>query len=567
MGQLFASQTTAAQVLADDIELTDAFENELRKAKPRFNVVVEVNAFRNNAVSQEFGYWASQTTASQVLPEDEEAAVNTLPDNVLLRFSSRPIKWRHDDEVEPNGYAEVRLATRSDIESTINLSPTTESGGVTNIGSLIIHDKDRFIGPYLKEYNFGGREVTILLGPEDSPRKDYRKIITAYATGWRRTIDGRATLTLQDQRFQLDVPFQTTEFDGTGLLGGTADLIGTRKPRLIGWRPHIEPPIIDPATGLRMVNDGAYKQVLAGYFGGEEANYAGDFPTTVALLDADIPEGSYGTCYAQGTILPVPALGYDGPFTVSAYGDDTYGWTDHAGQLIVQELRRAGIPSYAINSAAFSFMDASCGYWYTGGDVTRRQVIEQLALSAGGRIASDLLFTAVRLQPPETVLASAEYEEHEIEQLEYRGTIGPPVVTWILRYAFNDRQLNTNEILLPDENIELKTYLQKPYETLPSSSAYANYRYVYRLASVLRETLINDIDSARALATFLKSFFSVERHLWSAKLPARALTQSVGSVIKLTTNEEQIFVEGKNTLVVANRRLLEELKSVIHVVI
>lgn len=572
MSQIDAAQNAPAQALADEIIVDDSFETALASPGTRFNVIVEVLAFRNDAVAATFGFMVDMGFAGQTLPDDPDAVPSTIPDNILLRFSSRILNWRFDDELAPNEVAEVRLATRSNVESSVDLSPTSDSGGVTNVGSVIVNDRDYYVSDLLAEYNFGGRLSRILWGPADHPRKDYRVLIYTYAANWERSAKGVATLRLQDQRFRLDVPFQSRVFGGTGALDGTSDLYGIKRPRLIGFRRHLEPRVIDSTTGLRMINDGPIVGVLQGYMGGEPVDSAGDFASLIALQDAFdddvIQAGQYGTCNALGVVLPKFGVS-ESVFTVSAIGDRSITDSDRPGDLIIAELQRAQVRSYEIDVPAFEFMTGSAGYYFDGnGDSpTIRQIVESLALSGGGRVVSDLKFTAIRLLDPSDNTYDDEYIDEEIEDLEYRGPVALPVLKFEVQYNFNDRVLSDAEILLPDQNSAIKATLKTPYDILGQDSAYTQFRYKDYTALITKQVLLNNIESAAALEVQLRKFYGQERHVWRCRLPARAMRRSVGSILKFTKRKHKIFNGGRNVLLVANDRQLETINSLVHVVV
>lgn len=568
MGQTFAAQTEASQTLIDNVVIDDTFEKALLNPNTRFNIVVELQGFLNVAQQNTFGLMPDMGFADMQLPEDPDMVPSVLPQVILMRLSSRPVSWRPDDSLEPNGFAEARLATRSNIESSINITASSTQGGVTNLGSIIVSDKDRYLSPFLKNYNFKGRLARILWGLADGPRKDYRELISSYALNWERNENGQAFLRIQDQNFRLNAPFQSRLFTGSGTLPGTPVLFGRKRPRLIGFRRHVEPIVIDDATGLRMINDGPMQGVLRAFIGGEPAINAGDYPDLLALYAATIPEGGYATCNALGIILPRLALGANSVFTVEAQGDRSFGYTEEIGKLIINEMRRAGINAFEIRQSAFTFMDASAGYWYDGSqEVTTREVVENLAQSGGGRLASDLQFTAIRLQAPEEQPHDDEFTDEEIEQLVFRGVTEDPIVNYRAFYSFNDRVLSENEILLPDQNASLKISLKKPYEIADLSSPLTNFRYASKAALNVVELLLNDAAAAQSFLVARKAFFGVERQLWRCKLPARAMRRQIGSIFKFTTVREKAFEGGRNVLLVANNRQLEGMHSIVHVLV
>ena len=570
MGQIHAAQNSAAQTIWPQIRFTNAFIEALNDPLTKWNVVIEVFGFRNDAVNIPYGFMAAQTFADQVLPPKLGVQAPVGPASLLLRFSNRPLNWKTTDELVPNGYAEVRLEKQANIESSVNLAPDVDSGGVLNVGSFVINNQDRYMSEYLADYNFRGRRARLLFGIHRHPRKDYQVALDTYI---EETITdettGESTFTLTDQRFKLDVPFQNRKFSADGtILGGTPDLFNRNLPRCIGSRLHIEPPKIH-ASGMRMINDGPIYQVDEGYFGGEPAIATTDLPNEIALLDfaSQIPEGGYATCLRKGLILPRPALNYSGPFTCKVKGSSAYGWSDRPGDLIVNELSRAGIPSYQISAFSFDFMTGSCGFFADTNDSSSvKEVVEKLALSGGGRLASDLFFTATRLRSPDTLAHDVSFEDEEVSDLQQRGVLSP-VVRWELTYGQNDRILTDTEILLPQQNGVLKELLKKPYQIATLEAALTAFRYEKKIPRLVKDTLLNTVEDATALGRQLRDFYSVERQVWTMKLPARAFLLGVGTVVKIKTKREKTFRNGRNCLLVANNRQARDMiHSEVHVI-
>lgn len=569
MGQFGPAQEFASQAFYEAITTTSAFLDALYDPDAEFNIVVEMTGFLTDQAPQAFEPVVDMGFAAQTLePIPSEIAVD--PPVVQTRFSSRYLNWRPDDEYEPNGYAEVRLAKRSNIESSINLQPGTTNASALSVGAAIIDDKDHYIAPLRRKYNYRGRPVRLIWGPWLSPRKDYRSLLQTVAGPWTRDSRGQARMTFEDQNYRLSRTVQPRVYGGSGLLDGTPTILGKQMPIIFGVRRQIEPPIVDPSIRLRHVSDGSVTQINGGFYGAEPAIYDGDVGTVQELIDAalsnGISQGGFMSCNTFGCLIDRPAAGVESVFTIDVHGEGP----TRPGELITHIMSRSGVEAFEIDIGSFAFMNlGECGYYFPGtADVTIKSIVEQLAISGGGRIAPDLNFRGLPLIPPEDQNFVDQFFEGEVEKMEYRGPLSRPVLEYLLRYNFADRVLAPGEILAPGNDPDAEALAQLEYEEFGEEAQLVRFKYQdNRIDQVIQNVLLNDLGAVQILQKRYRDFYAVPREVYSCYLPKRAMQRMVGDVIKLYSENEEAFIGGRNCTIVANRRELDNNVSRVHVLI
>ena len=566
MGQFGPDQEFADQAFYEPIVVTNAFLNALFNPDAEFNIVIEITGALTDAVPQAFEPEVDMGFSDQTL-EPIPSELTTDPPTILLRFASRVLNWRPDDEYAPNGYAEVRLATRSFIESSINLAPGTTNASALSVGAAIISDKDHFIGPIRAKYNFEGRPARFLWGPWLNPRKDYRVLSDTVSGVFSRSEDGRSRLSFEDSSYRLNSSIQPRVFGGMGLLDGTPDMLGQRLPIWFGIKRQVEPRMVDPSIRLRLATDGSMTQIFGGFYGGHPAIYDGDVPTVADLVDEalsnNISPGGFMSCNAFGAVIDRPGGGIDSPFTLHAHGEGP----TQPGSLIAHIMARAGVQPFEVDLGSFAQMNTGeAGYYYSGAnDETVKSIVEKFAVSGGGRIAPDLLLRGLALIPPEDQNFIDEFVHGlngEVTKMRYAGRLSRPVLEYLVRFNYADRVLSADEILLPNEYPEAKALAQLQFETFSQEAQLVRAKYGNSvIRRVEHDILLNNRADAAAVQRRYSDFYKVPRDLYHVKLPARAMSLLIGSVIKIYSDVEEAFKGGRKCLLIANRREFDDMSS------
>lgn len=148
----------------------------------------------------------------------------------------------------------------------------------------------------------------------------------------------------------------SASYAGTGGLEGGPDLKGRPKPWLFGRALNVEPVLLDAVDNVYQVSAyGSVSLIAAVYERGASFGASlGDHLSLAALLAADIPEGRWGTCRAQGLIrLGAPAYGV---VTADVDGDTQTGFIRRTGDILTRIGAHLGITD-SLNLASLDALD------------------------------------------------------------------------------------------------------------------------------------------------------------------------------------------------------------------
>lgn len=178
-----------------------------------------------------------------------------------------------------------------------------------------------------------------------------------------------------------DVLFR--EYAGTTGAEGGADLKGQPKPWAFGRCLNLEPVFIDQIDNVFQVSGyGPVSAIPMVYERGAafgSSNMVENFPSYAALVAADIPEGKWGTCLAEGMFrLGAPPAGV---ITCDVDGDSTAGFLRRTGAVIKEIARRLGLAD-RIDADSLDALDAAVPFnvnFYLGQQITLLDFAQQVA--------------------------------------------------------------------------------------------------------------------------------------------------------------------------------------------
>lgn len=165
---------------------------------------------------------------------------------------------------------------------------------------------------------------------------------------------------IDTEPFEADV--LTAAYAGTTGIEGVADLAETPKPFLLGRCYNVEPVLIDVVDNVYQVSAyGPIHAITEVYERGASFGpKVGDYANYAALVAADIKEGEWGSCLAQGLFrLGAPAYGV---ITADVDGDKPSTWLSLTGAIIKRICANAGISTDLIDAASLDAMDADKPY-------------------------------------------------------------------------------------------------------------------------------------------------------------------------------------------------------------
>lgn len=199
-------------------------------------------------------------------------------------------------------------------------------------------------------------------------------------------------------------------FAGTDGIEGPADLTGQVKPLVLGNARFAGGVLIDRVDNVWMVSSGPVQAVNVAYDRlASLGTSGGNFDSLAALKAASIPNGSWGTCLAQGLVrFGAPPDGRVS-FDVSGNNSGTGGYVRRAGAMI---RRLAELAGGTVNAASLTALDTARPFnlqLQLGEQTTARQVIASIADSvgavAGVSLRGELFAQALAIGTPSDTLA------------------------------------------------------------------------------------------------------------------------------------------------------------------
>jgi hypothetical protein len=159
-------------------------------------------------------------------------------------------------------------------------------------------------------------------------------------------------------------PFEDNVIDakygGTGGADGVEDLKDKFKPACFGDAQNVEPVMIDTVNNVLQVHaygsiesiDNVYERAML------FDPSLGDYPSYTDLVAADIPEGFWGTCLAEGMFrLGAPPFGL---ITADVKGDNVGGFHQTTAEIIQRLCEIKGVDPAYIDAASMTAFAAAC---------------------------------------------------------------------------------------------------------------------------------------------------------------------------------------------------------------
>lgn len=293
-------------------------------------------------------------------------------------------------------------------------------GGLTRVFAQVqLVNRDGALDNIARDYAIDGRRATLLIGPADGARSDFGNAFTGVVERVGVST-GDMTLVLSDGIAKLDRPVNETAYAGSGGLEGGADLAGKSKPKCYGKVYNVAPPLVDSASLIYQVHDGAINDVPA----------VRDRGVALAKVVGAPGAGEYQVNAAAGTFTlgATPA----GTVTCDVEGDaPAAGYTTKAGDIILRLLSGV-LTSTEINPTSFVMLNQDVpgpvGIWIGTEPRTIADAAGEILAGIGafGGFSRSGAFTVGLVASPSGVSPAASYTEIEIGELE-RESLPAPV--------------------------------------------------------------------------------------------------------------------------------------------
>lgn len=212
------------------------------------------------------------------------------------------------------------------------------------------------MAPY---YRYAGAQVAVWYGPAGGTWTDYQQLFTGLVSD--HTLENgelRLTCTVDSEPFEADL--LSLKYGGGGGKDGTDDLKGKPKPMCFGVAQNVEPVNINTVDNVFQVHGyGPIEDIPMVYeraleFGASQ----GDFDTYEDLVAADIDEGDWGTCLAEGMFrLGAPPFGL---ITADVKGDNTGGFHRTTAAIIRRCCSIAAVDPARLDTASLDAFELDC---------------------------------------------------------------------------------------------------------------------------------------------------------------------------------------------------------------
>ena len=398
-------------------------------------------------------------------------------------------------------------------------------------GDITLINAGCCLDPFLNG-NWDNGEVTIKLGSKDMSYTDFGTIFIGKAESI--TYDEKVVnVRIRDSQIVLDRPVQETTFAGTGGLEGGAELAGKPKPLCYGKCLNIEPILVDTASSIYMIHNGAIEAVDEVYFAGLAATLSTDY--TVNL--------------SQGTITLLVDPG--GTVTADVRGANIGGYISSAADICKQILKdQAGFVDNDFDLGSFAFVNAfnnSVIGHYTGlGEPKLSECVDSIVTSVGGHWGFNRLnkfFIGIIRQPG---TPTSEIVESEIERIRRIETPLPPWIT-DLSYQKNWTVMNPDR-LAGGVSEDRKQFLGEEFRVSRTQDSAVKTRHPLARHFNL-ESLIDSKVNADAESSRLQTLHGTDRDFFEIELKNVRYDKQIGDRIKITHSRFGLSA-GKNFILV-----------------
>lgn len=476
-------------------------------------------------------------------------------------FATRP-----DDSVAPSrpfrGTLETVLSfRRSIVGSDIGTFTTGD-------GSSVLNNSDGAYDDLPAVFTADGRPFEIKAHRRGDDYATAYTVFKGVMASWF-VDETQVAIQIRDFGYKLNVPAQPNLYAGTGGIEGGDDLIGKRKPIGVG-RPRNVSAVPLSASSLQVyqVHDGEIVDVTAVYDRGAALTKGADYPNYAALVAVATTPNTFATCKALGLfrLLGSPPNGQvtaDFTTSVDTTTEAVKFYLFHATDLGEADLYE---PSFDEVDADQS---APIDYWLGLDDnQTVADVAANLARGIGGwaGFRRNGQFEIRRFAPPSGMAIDSidRIDLIELKRSPLPSAYSPPPARRRVAYA---RNWTVQTDLAGGVTDERKSFAGQPYKLASTSDADAtSIRADHPFAQdpEPEQTFFRDQAAAQIEAQRLLDRDRVERALYRATVPRRALYWNLGDEITvtyprwdLTLGRDLVVVELNENIVSGNLDTVE----------
>ena len=222
--------------------------------------------------------------------------------------------------------------------------------------------------PDFAAYALQGCRISIYVG-EDNDTWPWVKLFEGNINRFEQSENKfSCSFRVDADKFAIDILSDT--YAGTGGADGGSDLENRPKPWIFGFARNVEPLLINVVDNIYQFSSyGPIKEVLALYERGSDfGSKIDDFADYSALLNANVPPGSWATCNEEGLIrLGAPAAGVITGDVEGDYHDGVF--RRSPGEIVKRMAEHLGLNLTDLNIPSLDFVDAELSTWPQNGYV------------------------------------------------------------------------------------------------------------------------------------------------------------------------------------------------------
>ena len=222
--------------------------------------------------------------------------------------------------------------------------------------------------PDFAAYALQGCRISIYVG-EDNDTWPWVKLFEGNINRFEQSENKfSCSFRVDADKFAIDILSDT--YAGTGGADGGSDLENRPKPWIFGFARNVEPLLINVVDNIYQFSSyGPIKEVLSLYERGSDfGSKIDDFADYDALLNADVPPGSWATCNEEGLFrLGAPAAGVITGDVEGDYHDGIF--RRSPGEIVKRMAQHLGLNLTDLNIPSLDFVDAELSTWPQNGYV------------------------------------------------------------------------------------------------------------------------------------------------------------------------------------------------------
>lgn len=461
-----------------------------------------------------------------------------------------------DDSVEPNrpyrGTLTVPLGNiRRSIIGSSELGTFTTGDGTT-----VLDNADGAYDDLPEVFTADGRPIAVKVMRRGDDLAEAFTVFKGVMASW--FIDEtQVAVQVRDFGYKLNVPAQPNIYAGTGGAEGGSDVAGKRKPLGVGAPQNVSAVLINAASLIYQLHDGAVTTISAVYDRGVSLTAGSNYASYAALAAAAVPVNTFATCKAQGLFrLGSNAAGQvtgDFATSVNMTADAVRFFVEHGTDLVYADDFYD--PSFNEMNAT---QPAPIDYWLGPDDSeTVADVCANLARGIGGwcGFRRNGLFEIRRLIAPGSGVLVAEFSRVDIATIKREplpNSLTPP--PWRYRVAWG-RNWTVQSDLAGSVSATRKAFVGVEARLAEASAQSILTDHPFAQDPQPLQTYFRNQADAAAEALRLLNRDRVERAFYRCEVPRRGLYLNLGDECQVAYPRWDLSVGRSVVLVETNENI------------